>query len=651
VKSKVQQLKLFYFSLFICIGLTGCASNKYFQDGKQALENGQFVTGIQLLKQATEQQPENNEYKQYYFRQKEDWVVRILREAESDKINENWDMAAEKYKQVLEVEENNPRALGGLNQLETAKRSSQMLIEANALLGKEELGTAQETLKKLLVADPNNNKAKKLLAQVQYQVIQSNRSFGSIRSKFKKPVSLEFKAAPIKSVFELLSKNAGVNFILDKEVKNDTSVSIFVKNTTIDEALNNILSTTQLNKKILNESSVLIYPNSKKGDYEELVAKTFYLHSAEPKRVQELIKAIVGSKDVFVDENLKMLVVKDSSKAIDTISKLIQAYDLDDPEVLLEVEILEISADKLNEIGIRFPSQLTFGVIGAGGTAGKLTLNEAKSFNSSLVQVGITDPALIINLRGTAGSSNVLANPHIRVRNHKKAKIHIGDRVPVITNTATSTGFVSESVNYLDVGLKLDVEPTILVDDNVGIDVALEVSNIVNEVVSRSGSLSYRIGTRNASTSLKLKNGETQILAGLISREERSSADRVPGLADLPVIGRLFSSKRETRSKTEIVLLITPKIVRNINIPDPINTEFSMGTETGNMPAMMGSSPLTFNPVAISNGESANYDQSPPVSPSSDIPSNPVPLQPVPLNIPPPPPLPNSGGGQINSGP
>ena len=109
----------------------------------------------------------------------------------------------------------------------------------------------------------------------------------------------------------------------------------------------------------------------------------------------------------------------------------------------------------------------------------------------------------LFNLKSSDGASNLLANPHIRVKNRKKAKIHIGDRVPVITNTSTATGFVSESVSYLDVGLKLDVEPTIMMDDEVSIDVGLEVSNIVNEIVTSKGSVSYRLGTRNAATVLR----------------------------------------------------------------------------------------------------------------------------------------------------
>jgi general secretion pathway protein D len=153
--------------------------------------------------------------------------------------------------------------------------------------------------------------------------------------------------------------------------------------------------------------------------------------------------------------------------------------------------------------------------------------------------------------------------------------------VPVITTTAAATGgFVSESVNYLDVGLKLEVEPIVYLEDEVGIKVALEVSNIAREIRTvGSNTLTYQIGTRNAATTLRLRDGETQILAGLISDEDRRSADRVPGMGDLPVIGRLFSHTRDNMIKTEIVLLITPRLVRTLARPEARATEFAAGTE------------------------------------------------------------------------
>jgi general secretion pathway protein D len=210
---------------------------------------------------------------------------------------------------------------------------------------------------------------------------------------------------------------------------------------------------------------------------------------------------------------------------------------------------------------------------------GQITGTEAKNFNSGLVRLNVSDPLIALNLRQQAGRTNVLANPRIRVKNKEKARIHIGDKVPVITTTAGATGFVSESVNYLDVGLKLEVEPLVHLEDDVGIKIGLEVSNISNEVKTAGGTVAYQVGTRNTATTLRLRDGETQVLAGLINDEDRRSATRVPGLARLPVVGRLFSNDSDTVNKTEIVLLITPRVIRNIERPGVRLEEFNSGTE------------------------------------------------------------------------
>ena len=174
---------------------------------------------------------------------------------------------------------------------------------------------------------------------------------------------------------------------------------------------------------------------------------------------------------------------------------------------------------------------------------------------------------------------NVLANPRIRVKNREKAKILIGDKVPVVTTTATANVGVASSVSYLDVGLKLDVESTISLQDEVSMKVSLEVSNIVKEIQIQSGGLAYQVGTRTAATTLALRDGETQVLAGLISDDERANLTKVPGLANLPWLGKLFTNQNTTRNKTEIALLITPRIVRNISRPARIDSDLHFGTE------------------------------------------------------------------------
>jgi len=171
----------------------------------------------------------------------------------------------------------------------------------------------------------------------------------------------------------------------------------------------------------------------------------------------------------------------------------------------------------------------------------------------------------------------------------------------------------SQSVNYLDVGLKLDIEPTISLDDEVSMKIALEVSNIL-ETLTQPGVQAYRLGTRNTSTSLRVRDGETNILAGLIQRDERRSNTGVPGLNEIPVLSKLFGAAQDSDSRTEIVLLITPRIVRNLDVPGVGLQEFLSGTE-----ASVGAAPIQL-------GSPVNLNQAPSVYPMSP--------QPMPANTP-----------------
>jgi len=382
-----------------------------------------------------------------------------------------------------------------------------------------------------------------------------------------------------------------------------------VRDAQVEDVIRLILATNQLEQKVLNETTALIYPNTpqKLREYQDLVVKSFYLSNADVKQTANLIRTILKTRDIFIDEKLNLLVMKDTPNAIRLAEKLIAAQDLAEPEVMLEVEVLEIGYNRLLDLGIRFPGSLGVSLVGgasaagASGTPGVLTLPEARSRDQNLVSLTFTDPLFLFSLRQTDGRTNLLANPRIRVKNKEKAKIHIGDRVPVITTTAAvAGGFVSQSVSYLDVGLQLEVEPLIYLEDDVGIKVGLEVSSITNTInPPGGGTLVYQIGTRKTNTVLRLKDGETQILAGLINDEDRRSASRVPGLGDFPVLGRLFSSTSDTMNKTEIVLLITPKLMRTIARPDARTTEFAAGTEASSSGGPLGatSSPSSFTPV------------------------------------------------------
>ena len=230
-----------------------------------------------------------------------------------------------------------------------------------------------------------------------------------------------------------------------------------------------------------------------------------------------------------------------------------------------------------------------------------LVVNDLNGGSGSSINgntISVSTLAVTVDALKTNGTSNVLASPRIRARNKEKAKILIGSRVPTITTAVTPTGvggttIANTQVQYLDVGLSLAVEPTVYSNDDVAIKVALEVSSIVN-TVKIGQTIAYEIGTRNATTLLQLKDGETQILAGLIKDSDTKSASKIPGLGDIPLLGRLFADTTTKKDKSEIVLSITPRIIRARARPSSDNSEFWYGTEsrTGMAPLGSGSRPV-----------------------------------------------------------
>ncbi|MCX7289584.1 cohesin domain-containing protein [Janthinobacterium sp.] len=465
-----------------------------------------------------------------------------------------------------------------LLEIERDARQKAAVASARELIEKGMRERATLVIEAALKDTPRNAELLGLQRQLELASKQSELSVARLAET--RPISLDFRDANLRMVLEALTRNSGINFVLDKDVRQDLRATIFLRQTRLDDALELLTSTSQLTFKVLDASTVLIYPKTaeKAKEYQDLVIRAFYLSSADVKQTASLLKTMLKIREPFVDEKLNLIMVRETPETIRLAERLIALHDLSEPEVMMEVEVLEIKRSSLTELGIKYPDGFNLTPLAPAGSDG-FTLGNLKSLNRD--SIGINLPDVRINLHRDVGDVNILANPKIRARNREKAKILIGDKLPVVTTTGSSNNnsFISESVQYVEVGLKLDVEPNIYLDDEVAIKVGLEVSSLVREIKTSAGSLVYQIGTRTASTVLRLRDGETQLLAGLISNEERMSANRVPGIGDLPLVGRLFSSQRDDGQRTEIVLSITPRIVRNIRRPDLNQAEFWSGTE------------------------------------------------------------------------
>ncbi|MBI1891581.1 MAG: secretin and TonB N-terminal domain-containing protein [Burkholderiales bacterium] len=562
--------------------LAGCAAQMAYKDGKDLVAQDKIELGLLKFREAMAADPSNAEYRVAFTQTRERAVNAYVAQADALAQAGKSEHAEALYQRALGIDAGNERARAGLQALGAAKRHAQWLQEAQSAYDRQDMAGAQLKLNMILAENPQHATAAAMKRSLTERAVKPSVE-ASLADTYKKPISIEFRDAQLRQVFEVVAMSAGLNFVFDKDVKTDQKTSIFLKNSTVESAIHMLLLTNQLESQVLDANTILIYPNTpaKQKDYQELVVKSFFLTNADAKTVATTLKTIIKSKDIVTDEKLNMVIVRDSPEAIRLAEKLVALHDAPEPEVMLEVEILEVKRSRLLNLGIQWPGTLSLTPLGPA---------DGSPFTLEYLRRGISDGRLGAAIGGVTvraqkddTDTNLLANPRIRARNREKAKIVIGEKVPIISTTTGFTGstpVTSETITYVDVGLKLDVEPTVHLDNDVAIKVGLEVSNLGAEVPTKSGSVAYRIGNRNANTVLRLKDGETQVLAGLINDEDRKSASKIPGLGDMPILGRLFGSSLDNNDKTEIVLSITPRIIRNIQRPSAFATEFRSGTET-----------------------------------------------------------------------
>ena len=567
-------------SVSVLLALGGCAGYQQHRDGMAAAGRQDYPTAIVKLAEASALTPGDLTYRRDYLRVREEASSKLLAVATSAQVSGDIKRAEDSYRTILKFDGEHPRALAGLARLAENAQADEDVAAARKELKQGDSARAAELTAGALRRVPGHAPALALRAKLDAQEAQQLAVVPRLSNLYRKPVNLEFRDTSIKMVFDALSRTTGINFIFDRDVRPEQRTTVFLKRTSLEDAIDVILSTGQLEKKVLNASSVLIYPNTqaKQREYQDLMVRAFYLANVEAKQTAAMLKTVLKLKDIHVEEKSNMLLLRESPETIALAERLIRLQDSEEPEVMLEVEVLEINRSRLINAGVQWNSQLTLTPLGVSGdSASTMTLRELRTLNSD--RIGITVPSATIHLQKTDGEANLLANPRIRVRDREKAKIMIGDRVPVVTTTSTNN-FVTENIQYLDVGLKLEVEPDIHLHDEIGLKLSLEVSSLVSSVKTNNGSQAYQIGTRNVTTALRLKDGETQVLAGLINDEDRSSGNRVPLLGDFPILGRLFGSQNDSRQKTEIVLSITPRLVRNLQRQGPVAESFWSGTET-----------------------------------------------------------------------
>ena len=596
--------------------LVGCAAPRHYGEGKRLIESGEPEKGLAELREALRLDPHNAQYRLEVRNQQSRLTDTILRRGDEQRSANQLDAAIETYSFALRQDPQNEVARRKLTQSLTSKSVTESTAQAQTLFNAKKPEAAKEKLKRVLTEDSGYAPAIALLKRIDEQADESKATAtaqSAALSVMKKPISLQFRDANLRMVFEAMSRSVGLNVILDRDVRNDLRTTIYVKDASVEDTVDLILLQNQLDKRVLNGNTLFIYPATavKQKEYQELKVRVFQLSNVDAKYLQTVLKTILKIKDLVIDEKNNTIVIRDTPEAIAVAEKLVAAHDVPDAEVMLEVEVLEVSRDRVTNLGIKWPDAVSIN-LPKGLSGGDLSVSEIQGLSTNQFLVGPTPIGVGINAKLIDSDANLLASPRIRARHKEKARILIGDRVPFVSgsNTVATAGspIVSSSVQYLDVGIKLEVEPYVYSENDVGIKINMEVSNIAKEIPNKNtGDILYQIGTRSATTSLRLKDGETQVLAGLISDQERTSAAKVPGLGQTPLLGRLFSNDNGNVSKTEIVLSITPRIIRGQNQAGNTLRDIWSGTDS-----QVREFPLRLDPIGIVRSNSTGDSNSAP---------------------------------------
>ncbi|MBT9503643.1 MAG: hypothetical protein IV092_20540 [Burkholderiaceae bacterium] len=395
---------------------------------------------------------------------------------------------------------------------------------------------------------------------------QGDPSASALGAALRKPVTLMVSGRPLRQVFETLAGSTGMNFVLEHEVAADVRVSLSLRDVTLDEALRVLQTTQQLERKILNDHTWLIYPSTvaKQREHQDLLVGRFYLTHADVRQAQTLLRNVLKVRDLHVDERLNLLVLRETPEVLAIAGQLLASLDQPEPEVVLELELLEMGGDQLASLGLSWPTEIRWGAAGGGAEGAVTPLSRS---DGRRLRATVLNPAMSARLSGMAGTLNLLARPSLRARNREKARLQIGERLPVFSNTVDAASGVSTVVTYQDVGLKLDLQPDVQADDEVVVKLGIELDQLLGQVIPGPGVSAYRVGTRTISTTLRLREGQTQLLAGLIGDEDRQAISGVPRLAEMPLLGRLFGVGSGSSKASELLLLITPHVLRKPYLP------------------------------------------------------------------------------------
>jgi general secretion pathway protein D len=540
----------------ILVTVSGCITGAALRDARRAEERQDYDLAVVEYTRALQRDPDSTNARtglqRARLRASQDHFTRARRHAANRRLDE----AVAEYKLAAELNPDNPAIADELEQAQNQLRA-QVVINRD---GRTELEALVERMREQrmpgldIPADPL-------------------------------PEEVTFRDASSQLIIRALAQMAKVNVVFDPAFR-PSPISIEIRNQTFAEALQSITASTQTFYRVTAPRTITIIPDTpaKRREYEQDVVRTFYLSNADLKETMDLLRIVIDARRIGGMQGTNAITITDTAERIEAAGRLISMIDKARPEVLIDVELLEVNRTRLTEYGLQFASPGSSGINGvADANKTGMTLNDLKNLSGS--QILMTNlPALYYRLIKEDGTGRVLANPQLRAQVGMTAQAQFGEEVPVPVTTFSpiATGGVAQqpitSFNYRNIGVNIDITPRTHMNNDVTLALSIAVTSISG--VAGFGGLPT-FGNRQIKTTIRLRDGETNMLAGLIRDDERKVRDGIPGLSGIPGVGRFFGHSRDERNQTDVILMLTPHIVRVLELTEDDVRAFRMGRDAG----------------------------------------------------------------------
>ena len=520
-----SMIKLRNLAIAALLGLTAlsCTSYRAFQKAREYESVKDFDKAVVEYSKALEVDPENVRYKVALSHAKREAARAHFEKGKQLMTAKHYEMAALEFQLTVKLDPTNQWAAIELAKAVEAARDAYSVDRYNIDKVKERARGAKAQPPEL---DPASDE----------------------------PIFLSFsRPTPVKDIYRALGNSFGINIVFDQAVKDDERISIELRDVTAQPALERVMQAANHFYKVLDEKTIIVVPDNPqtRRDYEDLVIQTFYLSNGDAEQVTNVVRTMIEARNVFPLKALNAITIRDTADKVRIAEKIIAANDKAKAEVVVDVELLQLNEKRLRELGteIALSNSINFSPLDEAGKAisGPFRRDQLDGMTSNDWTFNV--PGITYTMIKTNTDAQLLAKPQLRISEGEKATLHIGDRVPVPVSTfnqITTPGqpvFPITSFQYQDVGIKISIEPRVHHNREVTLKLLVEVSNVAGEVVPPPGSNQASqpiIGTRTIESTIRLKDGETNFLAGLIRQDESSSVSTIPFLGDIPILGRLF---------------------------------------------------------------------------------------------------------------